>query len=412
MPVESIKAEIVTIQETTSSWIAQFNGTWLWVGLALLIIGSCLGAALLVHRAVWRSVAARLPRPSARAFTTRLRRPTRLAAALGGLILAFSVLPFDNDMRLIANRVLALGTIMMVGWSTIALIKAGAELSILRFRIDEEDNLQARKFQTQMRLFVRAGTLLIGLVTVGSMLLTIPQVREFGVGLFASAGVAGIVMGIAARPVLSNLIAGVQIALSQPIRIEDAVVVEGEWGWIEEITLTYVVIRIWDWRRLVVPLTHFVEKPYQNWTRESASIIGSVFWEVDPTAPFEAMRAKLSDLLAESPLWDGNVNVLQVTDSGAHTVQLRALMSAKNSPVAWDLRCEIREKMITWLQSDYPEALPRLRAQMVDTRPDHETPSPAQPAQPGDVVSAGDAGLRQSFKTEHLSNESPVGLDE
>jgi hypothetical protein len=331
---------------------------------------------------------------------------------LGGLTLAFSVLPFDSDMRLIANRLLALGTIMMVGWSTIALIKAGAELSILRFRIDEEDNLQARKFQTQMRLFVRAGTLLIGLITVGSMLLTIPQVREFGVGLFASAGVAGIVMGIAARPVLSNLIAGVQIALSQPIRIEDAVVVEGEWGWIEEITLTYVVIRIWDWRRLVVPLTHFVEKPYQNWTRESASIIGSVFWEVDPTAPFEVMRTKLTEILTESPLWDGNVNVLQVTDSGAHTVQLRALMSAKNSPVAWDLRCEIREKMITWLQTEYPEALPRLRAQILDTRLDSEIPSIARSAQPGDVVSGGDAGLRQSVKTEHLSDESPVGLDE
>jgi small-conductance mechanosensitive channel len=404
------QSELEGLKDSTTSWIAQFNGTWLWVGLAVLIVLTCLGLSLHAHRVVWRLVVERLPRPSARAFTTRLRRPTRLAAALGGLTFAFSILPFDNDMRLMANRVLALGTMMMVGWSIIALIKASADLSILRFRIDEEDNLQARKFQTQMRLFSRAGILLVGLVTVGSMLLTIPQVREFGVGLFASAGVAGIVMGIAARPVLSNLIAGAQIALTQPIRIEDAVVVEGEWGWIEEITLTYVVVRVWDWRRLVVPLTHFVEKPYQNWTRESASIIGSVFWEVDPTAPIERMREKLTELLAASPLWDGNVNVLQVTEA-RDTLQVRALMSAKNSPVAWDLRCEIREKMVVWLQEVHPTALPRLRAQVVEPARPPRTPVPGSTAA-GDALSAGEAGLRQSFNSEHVSDESPRGVDE
>ena len=184
------------------------------------------------------------------------------------------------------------------------------------------------------------------------------------VSLFASAGVAGIVIGFAARPVLSNLLAGIQIALTQPIRIGDAVIMENEWGWIEEITSTYVVVKIWDWRRLVVPLTQIIEKPFQNWTRESASIIGSVVWHVDYTAPVSEMRTKMKEFLDESELWDGDVQVLQVIDTTQDTMTLRGLMSAKNSPVAWDLRCEIREKMISWIQQNHPGALPRRRGQI------------------------------------------------
>ncbi len=193
--------------------------------------------------------------------------------------------------------------------------------------------------------------------------------KQFGVSLFASAGIAGIAVGIAARPMLSNLIAGLQIAFTQPIRLDDAVVLEDEWGWIEEIGLFYVVVRLWDWRRLIVPLSYFIEQPFQNWTRKSASIIGSVFWSLDYRAPVSEMREKLTEICRATPLWDGDVVNLQVTDTDTATIRVRALASAKNSPDAWDLRCFIREKMIAWLQEKHPEALPRMRGEL-DMRPE------------------------------------------
>ena len=189
--------------------------------------------------------------------------------------------------------------------------------------------------------------------------------RQYGVSLFASAGAAGLVVGLSARPLLSNLIAGIQLALTQPIRIEDAVVVEGEWGWIETITSTYVVIRIWDLRRLIVPLTYFIEKPFQNWTHQSADLLGSVMLNVDYTVPVDRVREKLKEIVTGNPLWDGKVQVVQVTDTPNNMVQLRALVSARNSGQAWDLRCEVREKLIAFLQAEYPHALPRQRAELI-----------------------------------------------
>ena len=167
------------------------------------------------------------------------------------------------------------------------------------------------------------------------------------------------------QPVLSNLVAGIQIAITQPIRIEDAIIVENEWGWVEEITSTYVVVRLWDWRRLVLPLTYFIQKPFQNWTRDGASLIGSVFLHVDHRAPVARMREKLSEIAAATPLWDGKVVNLQVSDARETTIEVRMLVSARNAPQAWDLRCVIREAMITWLQAEHPEALPRHRTEWV-----------------------------------------------
>jgi small-conductance mechanosensitive channel len=181
------------------------------------------------------------------------------------------------------------------------------------------------------------------------------------VGLFASAGVAGIIIGFSAQKAIGTLIAGIQIAFAQPFRLDDAVVVEGEWGWIEEINLTYVVVRIWDQRRLVLPTTYFLEKPFQNWTRTSADIIGSVFLYTDYTISFDALREELDRILAVTPLWDKKVKVLQVTDSKELTVEIRILVSAKNSPTAWDLRVHVREKMIEFIQKNYPDALPKSR---------------------------------------------------
>jgi small-conductance mechanosensitive channel len=191
------------------------------------------------------------------------------------------------------------------------------------------------------------------------------SVRQYGVSLFASAGVAGLAVGLAAKPLLGNLIAGVQIALTQPIRIDDAVVVENEWGWIEEFTSTYVVIRLWDWRRLVVPLGYFLENPFQNWTRTTASIIGSAYFHLDYCAPVAELRSKLEQIVKASKNWDGRVISLQVTDTTERTIEVRTLMSARNSSLAFDLRCEVRELMLEFLQKEYPQSLPRLRTDAV-----------------------------------------------
>jgi len=262
------------------------------------------------------------------------------------------------------RRMITILVIGALGATLLGLMHAWGDIATRRFKLDIDDNLQARKTLTRLRILKRMGATFIGVLTVGAMLMAITGVRDYGVSLFASAGAAGIVIGLAARSVLSNLLAGLQIALTQPIRIDDVVIVEGEWGRIEEITATYVVVHIWDWRRLIVPLSYFIEQPFQNWTRETAAIIGTVFWEVDYTVPVERVREKLTEFLNHHPLWDRDVVNLQVTDSKERTMTLRALMSARTSGDAWDLRCDIREKMIAWLQQDYPDALPRIRAEI------------------------------------------------
>lgn len=199
------------------------------------------------------------------------------------------------------------------------------------------------------------------MLTLSAALMTFPAVRQYGLSLFASAGVAGIVAGLAARPVLSNLMAGVQIAMTQPIRLYDAVIVENEYGTIEEITSTYVVVKLWDLRRMIVPLTYFIEKPFQNWTRENSSLIGNVIIYLDYRAPVDIIREKFNAILKESKRWDGQVASLQVTDFKEGTMELRMLMSARSSGQSSDLRCEVREKIIDFLQREHPEALPHAR---------------------------------------------------
>ena len=199
--------------------------------------------------------------------------------------------------------------------------------------------------------------------------------------------VAGIVVGFAAQRSIATLLAGFQIALTQPIRVDDVVIVENEWGRVEDITLTYVVVRVWDLRRLVVPITYFIEQPFQNWTRSSAEILGTVFLYVDYTVPLDAVRAELTRLLETSRYWDGKVNVLQVTDAKEHTLEIRALASAADASLAWDLRCEIREKLVAFIQRNYPASLPRLRASF-DSRPPDSEPAPGTPV----AVPRGQAG--------------------
>jgi small-conductance mechanosensitive channel len=341
--------------------------------VALIILGLVATLALWLHSLSMRLLHYFLDRRSfARSLLRSVHGPTRLALALLALGIALPTAPLEPGMSDVLTRLLLLAVIGLIGWSVIAAMRAAASLHLRRFRLDTEDNLLARKHLTQVRILLRTADVLVVVITVGAALMTFEPVRQYGVSLFASAGVAGLVAGLAARPVLSNLFAGVQLAVSQPIRIDDAVVIENEWGRIEDITSTYVVVRLWDLRRMVVPLTYFIEKPFQNWTREGAEIIASVLLYVDYATPVARVREKAKEIAAQSPLWNGKTLKVEVSDAKENVMELRILLSANSAMTAWDLRCDMREKIIAFLLQDYPAAFPR-RAP--------PSPEPAQPAE-------------------------------
>ncbi|MBJ6125508.1 mechanosensitive ion channel family protein [Microvirga splendida] len=296
-----------------------------------------------------------------RKLLNRIGPPTRLGLLVLGLGVMLQAVPDRGPGYQVLEWGLLFGFIIFLGWSAITIVNTASEIYLRRALRGSEDSVLSRKLLTQVRLLRRIVVFGLGFLTLSAMLMTIPSVRQYGVSLFASAGVAGLAIGLAARPMLSSLIAGVQLAITQPVRLGDEVLVEGEFGTIEEIQTTYVVIRLWDWRRLVVPLSYFMEKPFQNWTRQTSSILGSVFWYLDYSTPIEAVREKFQELLKASELWDGQVGLLHVTDTKERTIELRGLMSAASSGNSANLRHEIREKLITWLQETYPHALPRER---------------------------------------------------
>lgn len=237
----------------------------------------------------------------------------------------------------------------------------------LKYDLNKENNLKERKIRTQLQFVRKFIVSLIILITAAIILLSFESMRKIGAGLLTGVGIGGIIIGFAAQKSLGNLLAGFQIAFTQPIRIDDVVIVEGEWGKVEEITLTYVVVNIWDQRRLILPITYFIEKPFQNWTRVSADLLGTVFLYLDYTIPIEPMRQELTRLLNADPLWDKRVNVVQVTDSTKDgVIEVRFLMSALNSSRAFDLRCHVREAMIAFIQNNYPDSLPKTRLEHRD----------------------------------------------
>lgn len=248
-----------------------------------------------------------------------------------------------------------------VTWTIIALIRAAKVSLLRRYDMSVPDNLQVRKLHTQYNIIEKILVFIIIVIAIGITLMQFEAVRSIGISLFASAGIAGLVIGLSAQKALATILAGLQIAITQPIRLDDVVIVENEWGWIDEINLTYVVVRIWDKRRLVVPTTYFMERPFQNWTRTSADILGTVFIYTDYTIPLNALRTELTRLLESCKYWDKKVNVLQVTDAREHTLEIRALMSAASSPDAWELRVYIREKLVEFIQREYPHCLPKTR---------------------------------------------------
>ncbi|MBV7403244.1 mechanosensitive ion channel family protein [Enterobacter sp. ENT03] len=244
----------------------------------------------------------------------------------------------------------------------IRLINVAQDMLFIRYDINISNNLRARKIRTQIMYVKKVAIVLLVTFCLSLILLSFPGVRQFGTTILAGAGVAGIIIGFALQKSLVNLFAGIQIAFTQPIKIDDAVVVEKEWGWIEEINLTYVVVRLWDLRRLVLPITYFTENPFQNWTRNNAQILGSVFLYVDYSMPLQPLREHFEKVLSETRLWDQETQVLQVTDTTEKTMTIRLLMTAQNSPTAFDLRCYVREKMIEFIQQNYPQSLPQVRA--------------------------------------------------
>jgi len=288
--------------------------------------------------------------------------------SLGG---AVALMNLPGTLSRTIPAALGLLQIVLIAWLAIRGVGIGREFVTNAFDIKTADNLKARKIHTQARVVEQILVALISFLAIAAMLMTFDKVRQLGVSLLASAGVVGIILGFAAQKSIATLFAGIQIALTQPIRVDDVVIVEGEWGWIEEITLTYVVVKIWDLRRLIVPITFFLDKPFQNWTRVSADILGTICIYADYTVPIEPIRAELQRICKASDLWDGKVCGLQVTDAREATVELRALISAKDSSIAWDLRCLVREKLIDFLQKNYPSALPRTRV-VLDSVPNRQ----------------------------------------
>ncbi|MDF0495853.1 mechanosensitive ion channel family protein [Bradyrhizobium yuanmingense] len=334
--------------------------------IGLTLVAGAILLALLVYRvATWllnRAFGTRLPLLSV--FIERTSGPAQMALCLAAVAMVLPLAPLDDTIRTPLTRLFVVAFIALIGWISIRIVDMSAARYLQNFR-DVTENFVARKHVTQVRVFKRVTDTIIVIITVSAALMTFDSVKQYGVSLFASAGAAGIIVGLAARPLLSNLIAGLQIAITQPIRIEDAVIIENEWGWIEDIASTYVVIRLWDWRRMVVPLSYFIEKPFQNWTRDTASLIGVVALHVDYRADVPRIRRWLEEAVKESKLWDGEVVNLQVIDADSRTIELRALVSARNAPQSWDLRCEIREKLIAFIRDEMPEALPRDRAILI-----------------------------------------------
>ncbi len=359
---ERVRPRMTRVQNwlSDSVWLIGWAPPWL---VSIALIALAVTVALIVHGVLVRIVRHSLSKRDAfwQALIARTRRVTRLAIIVAALGPAVTASPLNDAQSEAARHGLLVLFILLLGWMAMTALDIAAALYLRGFKVDVEDNLLARKHITQVRILRRAVAILVGIVTLALALMTIPGVRQWGVSLLAAGGAASLIVGLALQPLLTNLIAGIQIAVTQPIRIDDAVIVEKEWGNIEEINATYVVVRLWDWRRMVLPLSYFIQTPFQNWTRESAALIGTAMLYVDPAAPVDKLRAKLEEIAKDSPRWDGKVVNLAVTDIRPEVMEIRCLVSARNAPTTFDLRCEVREKMMAFLRDELPEAFPKQR---------------------------------------------------
>jgi small-conductance mechanosensitive channel len=355
-----------------SMLLADFPQTsWIERGIVILAwvrgVGTLLGLAWLLARVartietMLRSLATRTEAGWDDVMLPFAGKALRLILPMLALILGTPALAVSDGAQQIVQNAVSLALIGTIGFILVQFVDAMAQFVLSRYSLNVADNREARGVYTQVMVLKKIAVGVIAVFAIASMLMVFQSVRQLGTAMIASAGVAGIVIGFAAQKSLGTLLAGFQIAMTQPIRIDDVVIVEGGWGRIEEITLTYVVVCIWDLRRLVVPITYFIEKPFQNWTRTSADILGTVFLQVDYGVPVDAVREELTRILEASPHWDRKVKVLQVTDAKERTLELRALASSSDASKSWDLRCEMREQLVAFIQKNYPGSLPRLR---------------------------------------------------
>lgn len=304
-----------------------------------------------------------------RSILRHLSHPIGFLIPLLFLNIAIGFMLLDQPFKLHFRKFLEICLTINFAVILVSAIKVVEDFVTYKFDFNKEDNLRERKIRTQLQFLRKILVATIIIVSGAIVLLSFESMRKIGAGLLTGVGIGGIIIGFAAQKSLSNLLAGFQIAFTQPIRIDDVVIVEGEWGKIEEITLTYVVVNIWDQRRLILPITYFIEKPFQNWTRVSSQLLGTVFLYLDYTVPIPPLRDELTRLLSENPLWDKRVNVVQVTDNKELNLEVRFLMSAKNSSQAFDLRCYVRENMIAFINNNYPDSLPKTRLEHKDTPP-------------------------------------------
>lgn len=303
----------------------------------------------------------------ARDVLDRIKPPLRFLIPLIGLQIVWRSAPKEVEYADTVSHIVTLMIIANAIWLGLRIVDAGRQVIFKRHPIQVSDNRTARRIQTQTQVLVHTLSFFVILFGFAAMLMTFPGAKQIGTSLLASAGLAGLAVGFAAKPVLGNLIAGLQIALTQPLTIDDVVIVENEWGRIEEITSTYVVVKIWDERRLIVPLQYFIEKPFQNWTRESTQILGTLFLWVDYAMPLAPLREELDRLCKKVPeLWDGRVSNIQVTDTTDKAIQLRVLVSSSNAGNNWDLRCYLREHLLHYIVANHPDYLPQLRTNMTE----------------------------------------------
>ncbi|RSN10487.1 mechanosensitive ion channel protein MscS [Nonomuraea sp. WAC 01424] len=340
-----------------------------------ILVISVVGAVLLVE--VVRRVLSRVGRKwaLARHLVEHCTWPAFFVAVTVACNLAFAPGFFgesagERGLAQTVDRVIALLTIGTVTWLIIQATYAMTDVVLDRLVLVEgERNRRARRIRTQIALVRRIAAAVIIVIALGAMLFSFPQVRALGAGLLASAGIAGAVLGVAAQPTIGNMLAGLQLAFSDALRLDDVVVVEKEWGRIEELTLTYVVLRLWDERRLVLPVSYFTTNPFENWTRHGSRVLAVVFLRVDWAVPVPKLRDALYEFLQGNPLWDQKDWTLQVTDVLPNgLVELRALMSAADSPSSWDLKCDVREFLVNFVRDNYPDALPRFRVETPETR--------------------------------------------
>jgi small-conductance mechanosensitive channel len=328
---------------------------------ASLLVGALLGllARWIVGRSTERSDSGLL-----RSMVERLRGLFVISGPLVGAAISLTASPFPDAGQAVAERVLSILVVIALTWAGVKALYVLEDAVSANVEVDREDNLHARKVTTQIYYIRRVGVVVVIIIGVSVVLGTFEPVQQLGTTLLASAGVAGVVIGIGAQRTVGAIVAGLQVAFTQPIRLDDVLIVENEWGRVEEITLTYVVVRIWDQRRLVLPITYFTERPFQNWTRVTADLLGTVYLYVDYRMPVDPIRAELAGALADSELWDGRVQNVQVTDATEKSMEVRVMVSAKDSPTLWDLRVEIREKLISFLQKEHPDLLPTARVRL------------------------------------------------